>query len=145
MRYQELLDEVGVTDKELHKWLVAQLIQENGAISPDRIHKNGYVFGIFQYNVRAHTKYKWAKDFLADHPEWRDADFQLRYMTNMVVERSKMYNGNISCIILHNFHPYSTEKSPHGADWFYETNQDCSGHKYVKVDVSQRLSLLVLQ
>jgi hypothetical protein len=129
-----------VTDKTLHKWLVSQLIQENGALSPDRIHKNGYVFGIFQHNVRAHSKHMWAKDFIAANPEWKDGDFQLRYMANMVKQRVELYDGNTACIVLHHFAPYGE----HGAYTLYRKG-GCNGHQYVHTHVKQRLSLLIIE
>lgn len=80
-----------------------------------------------------------AKRYLELHPEWKAWDYQLSEMAKQTVERSKRFNGEISCTVVAHFHPYGAN----GAQGLYKRNGNCKTHKYWHSHVAPRLALLV--
>jgi hypothetical protein len=114
--YQEKLQARGIKDTKI---LVAQLIQENGALSPEVLgdpltvcvkkEKGECVkygvryrsFGIIQYN--SHAKHGiFADDFLAQNPEWKTIDKQLEWMADSVAWRATKYPTTKQVVVSHN-------------------------------------------
>ncbi len=109
--YQDMLRARGVTDMGQLRLLVAQIMQENGALTPDRIGDHGCSFGILQYNACSHNNLS-AKHFLARNPQWRDYRFQLASLADEVKINLKQF-GTIRCtIVWHNGPAFATPCTP---------------------------------
>lgn len=102
-KFQDKMSAAGIPRSE-QKWYVAQLVQENGALTADRLGDHGCSFGLIQYNACAHNHVK-ATRFLKDHPEWKSVDHQLQVMTDWIVARREIYHGNVKQVIIHHNSP----------------------------------------
>lgn len=117
---------------ELKKYAVAQLLQENGGLSEDHTSGDkGCAVGIPQYNACEHAKMN-AKQFLTKYPAWQDWRYQLEQMSDMVLKRWQIYNGNIFRVIVHHNCPACAKR-----------NAD-SKSGYFRIEVSQRLKEITL-
>jgi hypothetical protein len=140
--YQAQLTKVGITDLEWHKWLSAQLIQENGQFTETRItYLDGKpcVFGLIQYNACGRNLMN-VHRFWELYPEWKDWRYQLDQMANSVKSLSDEFSGEMSCVIVAHFHP----NGANGARGLYKRNGHCKTHQYYHTHVAQRLPLLSL-
>jgi hypothetical protein len=136
--YQDQLTKVGITDSTAQKWLVAQLVQENGSMNEAGIYHNNCVFGIPQINTCGRFNMK-ADRYLQEHPEWKDWRYQIEQMAVQVKTRYDEFN-EISCTIVGHFHPNGSN----GARGLYKRNGHCKTHQYYHTHVAQRLKLLTL-
>lgn len=98
--YQQKLAERGVTDPELLKLLVSQIIQESG-VNPEALGDNGCSWGLIQYNACARHGVK-AKRFVERNPEWATVDKQLTWMADAVSWRVGHYPNHKLAIVAHN-------------------------------------------
>lgn len=101
--FQNMLSNAGIPRKE-QRWYVSQLYQENGALDPTRLGDHGCSFGLIQYNACAHDGIS-ATKFMQRNPEWKDSHFQLKVMVDWIVERRKIYKGNIKRVVIHHNSP----------------------------------------
>jgi len=99
--YQGLLRDRGITNEDHLRLLVAQLLQENGALTEHHTTGDGgCAVGIIQYNACVHHKMN-AKRFLEKYPSWQDYHYQLSRMADMVQDRYQRYGGDIKKTIVH--------------------------------------------
>lgn len=104
--YQDLLKERGITDPKHLKLFVAQILQENGALSEDVDGDHGCSIGIPQRNVCLFrdpvTKKKFtAKTFRDRYPEWRDWRTQLNWLADSAAKTYSRYDKNVFQAITH--------------------------------------------
>lgn len=91
--YQELLYERNITNTDHIKNLVGQIIQENGSIVVDRHGDGNCSVGIPQRNV-CQFGYS-ATSFVKKYPEWKDWQFQMRWMADSVKAKYEAFHGDI--------------------------------------------------
>jgi hypothetical protein len=140
--FQDMLSGAGIPRKE-QRWYAAQLCQENCAFDSTRLGdwecydrnrgrlQGGHCsFGLIQYNSWSHNGLS-AEQFLKQNPEWKSYKFQLGLMRDMILERRKLYSGNIRRVVLHHNLPACAR------------NHECFDTKAgYYVQISQKLSLL---
>lgn len=117
--FQNMLSNAGIPRKE-QRWYVSQLYQENGALDPVRLGDNGCSFGLIQYNACVHDGIS-ATKFMQRHPEWKDHMFQLRVMTDWIVERRKIYKGNIKRVVVHHNSPAAAARGTDTKAGYYNS------------------------
>lgn len=137
--YQDKLREQGITDTNTLRWLIAQLIQENGSFNESGIYHGNCVFGIPQINTCGRFNMK-ATEYLELHPEWRDWRYQVEQMAIQTKQRFDRFDGEISCGIVAHFHPYNKN----GASGLYKRYGNCKNHVYWYSHVAKRLSLVTI-
>jgi hypothetical protein len=128
--YQDMLRARGITDPQALKLLVAQLYQENGAVTADRIGDHGCSFGLIQFNACVH-EHVTAKRFLQLHPEWQDYRFQLAVMADSVADRYRQFHGNMMQVIVAHNSPAAARRGTDTKAGYFRA-------------VSKRLALLTL-
>ena len=103
--YQDLLKNRGITNRDHLKLFVAQLLQENGAVSENVDGDNGCSIGIPQRNVCLYGYT--AKSFRKKYPNWKTWETQMKWMADYTVQNYKKYDGNPKCTIIHHNRPAS--------------------------------------
>lgn len=108
--YQKALKKRWIRNGEHLQWLTAQVIQENGALDPERLGDYDCSVGIPQKYVCSdkYPNYN-GRSFLRDNPEWKDPQFQIDWLANSVLKKYQKYNGNIKQTIVHHNCPSCAE------------------------------------
>jgi hypothetical protein len=139
MAYQDMLKERGITDPEHLRLFVAQLLQENGAISENVDGDGGCSIGIPQRNTcnfRDPVTGRWfnAKTFRQRYPAWNDWRTQMEWMADYTAANYKKF-PKVRCVIVNHNRPASARPCT--------DRTDTKARYYGKIAArSQALSLL---
>ncbi len=127
-QWQDALRSRGINNKDDLKVFTAQIMQEDGSLSPLTIGDHGCSLGLPQRNFCAATNRKFnATTAMKKWPEWNDLGFQLNWFADRVKDNMTNYKSVKWSVISHN-RPLSARNKEETVYW---------------TDVNNRKSMLV--